>query len=218
MIVFCPTEFPLCSIGQSCSYFDILFHSNLWLFFKSRNRLIKLPSYCMLYCSLLKSATVTQLGDREWNRTNVPNKSTPSVPTQSMKGCTTPPRSMPPTFYEQQCGFFYVPKESEQWKLTCKTGPTGFCPYIYLRRLEWLTTCRCHNKGSIFSSVFLRPWLLVRLGFEQAISQNIVICQWRADWLICGFIYANYLQPNTIGRLGHEQTIICRHTWWNLCQ
>ena len=174
MIVFCPTEFPLCSIGQSCGYFDILFHSNLWLFFKSRNHL-KLPSYCMLYCSLLKSATVTQLGDRELNRTNVPNKSTPSVPTQSMKGCTTPPRSMPPTFYEQQCGFFYVPKESEQWKLTCKTGPTGFCPYIYLRRLEWLTTCRCHNKGSTLSGRGLNP----RPPTWQTGTYPIELTRWR---------------------------------------
>ena len=59
-------------LGQICSYVDILFHSNLWLFFKSWN-LLKQPSYCMLYCSLLKSATVTQLGYRGWIRTNVPN-------------------------------------------------------------------------------------------------------------------------------------------------
>ena len=75
-----------------------------------------------------------------------------------MKGCTTPPRSKPPTLYEEQCGFFYVPKESGQWKLTYKTGPTGFCPYIYLRRLEWLTICRCHNKGSTLSGRGLNPW------------------------------------------------------------
>ena len=28
-----------------------------------------------------------------------------------MKGCTTPLGSMPPTHYEQWCGFFYVPRE-----------------------------------------------------------------------------------------------------------
>ena len=33
------------------------------------------------------------------------------------------------------------------------------CP----RRLECLTICRCHNKGSTFSSVILRPCMLVRL-------------------------------------------------------
>ena len=31
-----------------------------------------------------------------------------------MKGCTTPPGYTPPTIYEQQDEFFYVPLESEQ--------------------------------------------------------------------------------------------------------
>ena len=62
--------------------------------------------------------------------------STPSLPTQCMKGCTTPFGSMPPTLYEQQCGVFYVPQESKQRK-SCETGPMFFCPYP--RRLENLT-------------------------------------------------------------------------------
>ena len=33
----------------------------------------------------------------------------------------------------------------------------------YPRRLECLTICRCHNKGSTFYSVILRPCVLVRL-------------------------------------------------------
>ena len=37
--------------------------------------------------------------------------STPSLPTMSMKGCTTPLGSTPPTLYEQQSGFFYLPQE-----------------------------------------------------------------------------------------------------------
>ena len=32
----------------------------------------------------------------------------------------------------------------------------------YPRRLESLTVCWCNDKGSIFSSVILRPWVLVR--------------------------------------------------------
>ena len=35
----------------------------------------------------------------------------------------------------------------------------------YPRRLESLTICRCHYKGSTFSSVISRPWVLVRPGF-----------------------------------------------------
>ena len=49
--------------------------------------------------------------------------STPSVSNHPMKGCSTPPESTPPTLYDQQCGFFYVLQESEQWK-SCETEPT----------------------------------------------------------------------------------------------
>ena len=45
----------------------------------------------------------------------------------------------------------------------CETEPTVYCPYT--RRLERLVTiCRCHYKGSTFSSVILRPWVMVRPG------------------------------------------------------
>ena len=42
----------------------------------------------------------------------------------------------------------------------CETGPTVYSPYP--RRLESLTIW-CNYKGSTFSSVILRPWVLVRL-------------------------------------------------------
>ena len=80
--------------------------------------------------------------------------STPSLPTQQMKGCTTSSWSTPPILYEHQCGFFYVSQESEQCK-SCEMRSKVFRPYP--RRLECLTICRCHNKASTFSSVILRP-------------------------------------------------------------
>ena len=42
----------------------------------------------------------------------------------------------------------------------CKTGPPAISPYP--KRLESLTICWCNCKGSTFSSVILRPWVMVR--------------------------------------------------------
>ena len=50
---------------------------------------------------------------------------------------------------ERWCGFFYVPQEQDTCKC-CGTRPTVFRPYP--RRLQSLTVCRCHYKGSTFFS------------------------------------------------------------------
>ena len=76
---------------------------------------------------------------------------------------TTPPGSTSPILFKLWCRFFYQRK----W---CETGPTVFRPYP--RRLESLTVYRCHCKGSTFSSVILRPRVLVRPGFEPTTSSS----------------------------------------------
>ena len=83
------------------------------------------PGIAIYFKFFIELATVTQHSDREWNKTCVPIHFPPSP----FNGCTTPPGSMPPTLYKQQCWFFYVPQESEQWK-SCETGPTVFHPYL----------------------------------------------------------------------------------------
>ena len=61
------------------------------------------------------------------------------------------------------------PTRTNQWKC-CEMGPMVFRPYP--RRLESLIICRCHYKGSTFFSVILRPWVLVRAGFEPATCRS----------------------------------------------
>jgi len=61
------------------------------------------------------------------------------------------------------------PTRKNQWKC-CERGPTVFHPYP--GRLESVTVYRCHYKDSTFSSVILRPRVLVRSGFEPTYSRS----------------------------------------------
>ena len=50
----------------------------------------------------------------------------------------------------------------------------------YLKRIEILTICRCHYKGNTFSSVTLRPWVVVRPEFGPATSRTVARCS--SNW------------------------------------
>ena len=110
---------------------------------------------CRNEYQVIEFATVTQFSDRGWNRTYGLIDINPSLSNQPMKGCTTPPESTPPTLYDQQCGFFYVLQESEQWK-SCETEPTVFLPYP--RRLElYMSQRRQHILLSFFKTLSVGP-------------------------------------------------------------
>ena len=88
----------------------------------------------------------------------------PTHPSHYVNDVATPPGSKSPSLLERWCGFFYVPQEQ------ISVSATIFGPYP--RRLESLTVCRCHYKGSTFFSVILRPLVLARPWFEPVTSPS----------------------------------------------
>ena len=66
-----------------------------------------------------------------------------------------------PYSFRQVFGSLTSPADHVTMKMQ-ETGPTVYSPYP--RRLECLSICWYNYKGSTFSSVILRPWVLVRSG------------------------------------------------------
>ena len=64
-----------------------------------------------------------------------------------------------PYSFRIMCGFFNVPQNCEHSRVVRR----GLRFIVVIREdLKVLTICRCNYKGSTFSSVILRPWVLVR--------------------------------------------------------
>ena len=83
-------------------------------------------------------------------------------PTQSMRGWPHHWGLLPLLFSNSGVGSFTCPKEPDRWKC-CETGTMVYRPY--LRRLESITVCRSHCKGSTFSSVILKTLSVGPAGF-----------------------------------------------------
>ena len=99
---------------------------------------------------------------QRWNRTCVPVVSNSFFITHpAHERLTTTPGTARPTLYEKCMGSLTSPANHVILKMR-ETGPTVYSPYP--RRLERLLVCRYNYKSGTFSSVILRPWVLVRPG------------------------------------------------------
>ena len=158
-----------------------------WKFATIYIRIVSLKVHTYIHC--LQVAIMTDLKE-DYEVIPVSRSLLTAEPNPAQERFATTPGSTTPTLFKQWCGFFYVPQEPDKWKC-CEKGPTFFCPYW--KRLESLTICRCHYKGSTFFSVIWSPWVVVWLGFEPTTfhSANCRSPNWAnqaATWLFMTII------------------------------
>ena len=116
------------------------------------------------YSNLLCTCTVTRHGD--------------STRWQGMK--------------QDLCPNWYQPLQKKKIRAVEELWGWTYSFCFYLRRRECLTICRCHNKGSTFSSVFLRPWVLVWPGFERLPNWANWVAVWNATHLETFMLVYNF--------------------------
>ena len=63
---------------------------------------------------------------------------------------------------EQCVGSLTSDMEIINMEAMCETGPTVYSSYLPICWCNYLSICWCNYKGSTFSLVLLRPWVLVR--------------------------------------------------------
>ena len=88
--------------------------------------------------------------------------------------CSTPCEWCVAELINSVCGFFNVPQSTWSTLKGCETGPAVYRRYP--RRIERLTICRCHYKGSTCSSVIKDPECWSGRGLEPATFRTETRC------------------------------------------
>ena len=128
-----------------------------------------------------------------------------------------------PNSWQKVCWFFYVPLGYDKRGTLkgCEMGPTVYRPNLVPRAFLFRTRlfivhvredwrARCHYKGSSFSSVILKPWVLGRLEVWPPAQQSTVRCStnWTKQSAVSG----------SVSRLHNSQILPSFYPQWTFEQ